>query len=158
LFTSNGFANVTLQTNDGPLTVAADVDVTAQQKNLQFLPGAFSSPSANSLAGLTRIVMLPDNLRPAENVTLSTSISSVPSGIPDFSKLVRDALTIAAGARLALDPLGIFTAKADQHLLQNGSLLAPGGTVTLQVAGLVQSNAGVPLFFPDQGIWLGPQS
>lgn len=154
LFTDFGFAQVGLQATLGSLTVASDVNITARQQNLLFLPGAFSRPSARSLAGLTRVTVLPDNVRKPESVSLTSSSN----GLVEQGRPLPYALAIADGARIALDPGGSLAVKADSKIFQNGTLIAPGGQVTVlltQRTGLGAASAG---YFADQAIWLGPNS
>ena len=154
LFTNFGFGSVALKATLGSLTVASDVDLAAAQRNLLFLPGAFSRPSARSLAPLTQAALLPQNFRKPESLSLSSSSG----GLLETGRALPYALTIADGARVALDPLGSISLTADTRIFQNGTLIAAGGRVNVLLSPLGSVNTSGPAYFADQAIWLGPSS
>jgi filamentous hemagglutinin len=143
LLTDFGFSRIALGASAGNFEVVTDVNVLVQQRNWQFLTGASLSPSAASLAGLVTPTLLPDYLRVAASLTLNSN-STYSAGYGDLS--------IDTGARLATDPLGSIALTTDSRIFDNGTLVAPGGRVSLSITGQNQSVG----YAADQAIWLGP--
>ena len=151
-----GFEKVSLasQGMPGGLTVAQDVDAAVRQLNLEFTRGAFDSPSAGSLVGITTVVRLPEYLRHPESLSLS-SASLTPAQDP--SSLVYSDLTIAQGASLLFDPQASVSLATNSRIFMNGSLTVPAGQISLDIAGGLLASADETVI-GDQAIWLGPGS
>jgi len=141
LLTDFGFSSVSLGASAGSFEVGTDVNVLVQQRNWQFLPSASLSPSASSLDGLAMSALLPDYLRAPAKLAISSA---------SFSQVYGD-ITIDSGARLATDPLGSITLTTDSRIFDYGSLVAPGGRVSLSIVGQIQPAS----YLADQAIWLG---
>lgn len=155
--TDFGFGTVSLASMGDPgggLTVAQDVDAAVRQLNLEFTRGSFDLPSADSLAGLTTAVALPQYLRHYENLNLSSD-SLIAAQTP--SSVVYSDLTIAQGASLAFDPGASVSLATDSRIFMNGSLTVPSGSISLDITGGVLAS-GDETVLDNQAIWLGPDS
>jgi filamentous hemagglutinin family protein len=153
LLTQNGFGSVSLATNVLGLTVASDVHLNLYQENLQLLPMDRLKPSGTPIESLTQVVTLPQYERSPENLTLSSSSGQpLRAGQSNYADL-----TLAAGARLALDPLASLIVSSDSRVFDNATIIAPGGMVNIALTTGGQGQ-GADGSTDDQGIWLGPQS
>ncbi|MEI8298301.1 MAG: filamentous hemagglutinin family protein [Pseudomonadota bacterium] len=144
LLTDYGFAALSLSSTTTGLEVASDVNVHVSQLNLKLSPGITQVAQADSLAQLAEPVLLPDYVRAPASLTLA---STTP---PDPTAPHGD-LYIAAGASISTDALGAITLRTDSRILDDGRLVAPGGTITLDVLTL-PSPLGLR---QDQALWLG---
>lgn len=142
--TDFGFASLSLGSTTTGLEVESDVNVHVSQLNLKLDPGASQVAQADSLAQLAHPVLLPDYLRAPASLTLA---STTP---PDPNQPHGD-LLIAGGASISTDALGSITLRTDSRILDDGTLIAPGGAVTLDVLS-IPSPLGLR---PDQALWLG---
>lgn len=152
LFTDFGFQSVSVKANLGSLTVASDVNLTATQENYQLMSGALDDPSARSLANLSNIVLLPQYLRNSESIALNSDVSALVS-VPDTQ--LPYALTIEDGARLAVDPGGSLSLTANSKIIDDGTLVAPGGKVSILLQAPNDPATNQPAYFTNQAIWLG---
>ncbi len=147
LLTDQGFSTVAVTANAGALTLEAGTDISLIQKNWELLPGASTAGSASSLRGLTRTTTLPDGKRGAVNLTLASLAPN--GGLSGYGDL-----TIEAGSRIQADATGSITLKSDSRIINDGTLVAPGGTVKLDLVGTLSPQG----YRPDQGIWIGPDA
>jgi filamentous hemagglutinin len=156
LLTDDGFENVSLVTTSGSsgtaLLIAPDVNVDLRQENLTFAPTGFSAPSAPSLAGLTTVTTLPQFDRAPENLSLSAG-----SGAGSLTGLQFADVKIAAGASLGFDPLAQVSVTTNSRVFMDGTIIDPGGSVSLAIAGDVLDQ-GDQTIIPNQAIWLGSNS
>ena len=154
--TDFGFEKVSLasQGTPGGLIVAQDVDTGVRQLNLEFTRGSFDSPSADSLAGLTTVVTLPQYLRHPEGLSLS-SASLVSSQLPSLG--LGSNLTIAQGASLVFDPQATVSLATNSRIFMNGSLTVPAGSISLDIRSGLLASADETVI-GNQAIWLGPDS
>lgn len=147
LFTDRGFSSIAVTANAGSLTVEAGTDLSLQQTNWRLLPGAATADSASSLRPLVQTTTLPDGRRGPVNLRLASF--ALNGGVAGYGDLV-----IEAGSTIKADPLATITVQSDSRIFDNGTLIAPGGTVSLDLAGKLASQS----YQADQGIWIGPNA
>jgi filamentous hemagglutinin family protein len=142
LFSDHGFQNINLNASglvvsNAPTTNVLTVDpgtvIAATVSSLVPDPNFSLHPSATSLDGLATVSLLSEYLRPAANVTLtalppSTSTGNSPLGTTNAGDIV-----IGAGASVTTDAGGSIALTGLDSLIVDGSLRAPGGTITLHV-------------------------
>ncbi|HEX4627437.1 MAG TPA: hypothetical protein VH137_01490, partial [Gemmatimonadales bacterium] len=155
---SGGFSSYALTADRGPLDVTAGTTVTLQQQNL-LVPTAFSSlADAPSLVGLAPVTLLPQIERQPVGLSLSQSVPATALDVVGAPVLnvtpTTPSLTIAQGAEIQADPGATLALSSDVRMLIDGTLSAPGGSVTMSLAvpgALVEGS-----YEPSQAIWLGP--
>ncbi|HSV71759.1 MAG TPA: filamentous hemagglutinin family protein [Methylibium sp.] len=128
LFSDFGFANVQVRTSEG-LVVSAGSSVTVEQRSRVI--DALAAPglaTGGDLASISRLERLPDHLRPAASVTLSSS-----------SNNGTGTLLMEAGSAIVTDPKGRVTLQASDALRVDGRISAPGGSVTARLSGPVNT-------------------
>ncbi len=147
LFTDHGFANIAVTANMGSLTVEAGTDLELIQKNWTLAYGAATAASTTSLAGLVETTTLPLGKRGPVNLTLaSLAPNNGQSGYGD--------LTIETGSRIVADATATVILKSDSRIFDNGTIIAPGGVVKLDLVGALSPQG----YRADQGIWVGPEA
>ena len=147
LFTDQGFSSLSVTANGGSLTVESGTDLELVQKNWTLLPGAATAASAESLAGLVSETTLALGKRGPVNLTLASLAPN--NGLTGYGDL-----TLEAGSRIAADPTGSITIKSDSRIFDDGTLVAPGGSVKLDLVGTLSPQG----YRADQGIWIGPEA
>ncbi|MDE2451174.1 MAG: filamentous hemagglutinin N-terminal domain-containing protein, partial [Gammaproteobacteria bacterium] len=152
--TNLGFASVSLASmgTTGGLTVAQDVQEAVRQLNLEFTQGSFDLPSADSLAGHTTVVALPQYLRRPESLTLLSDALGNQNPVTGYADLL-----IAQGASLIFDPRANVSLTTNSRIFMNGSLTVPAGRISLAITGGLQDPT-VETVLGDQAIWLGSGS
>jgi filamentous hemagglutinin family protein len=140
LLTAEGFAAIALKSDQSGLTVASDIDADLIQQNLVLTSAAATASSGTAMSTISKLSALPAYERSAENLSLSSTSAGSSDPYAD--------LTIAAGARLTLDPGASISLSSDSRIFDNGEIRAPGGTVSLTL-----TTARDPAL--DEGIWLG---
>ncbi len=160
LFSNDGFSSITL-TADGPLapgapansdilTVLAGTAIVPQAKTLQVRSGYSLFASSSDISDLTKLVTLPTASRLPVNVSLNvtpelaanTAFTNV--GLLDFQ----------AGASIKADPGAAISLTGVGGIYVDGTLSAPGGTITLHTP-KPDPDSG---FLPDLRIELGAQA
>ncbi len=147
LFNSRGFASLAVTANAGPLTLESGTDLSLVQQNWVLNPGAANVGSTDSLAGLVHVGTLPLGTRGPVNLTLAAAAPN--GGLAGYGDL-----TLESGSRIDADPNATLTLKSDSRIFDDGTIVAPGGTVTLSLAGTLSPQG----YRPDQGIWVGPEA
>jgi len=143
--TGYGFARLSLGATTGGLEVESDVDLQLAQRNWQLLPAAATAPSSASLSGLVSEQVLPAYARQPANLSLTTALPIDPSQ-------PHSDLLVATGATIATDPGGSLSLSTPGRIIDNGTLIAPGGSVTLALT-TVANPLGL---VSNQALWLGP--
>ncbi|HUN24796.1 MAG TPA: filamentous hemagglutinin family protein [Steroidobacteraceae bacterium] len=163
---AGGFGSYALQADQGALTVEPGTDVTLQQQNFR-LPANFAYlPNAASLSGVASVTLLPELLRDpvslalteayAANASFVDSVGNVSLALsfnPSSPLPPVPSLVIGTGAAIDADPGASIAVSSDTLLIEDGTLRAPGGAISLNLG-----FAGEPPlegFEPSQGIWLG---
>jgi len=145
LFSSYGFSNIALTATgaaDSPiandvLTVqgsangTAGTTINAQALSLQLEPGYQTRVSGGTVAGFSRVVMLPADLRPTTNVSLNSLRlgDDVLLGSTDYGTI-----DIQPGASIVADPGASISLEGEGNIVIGGTLKAPGGTVSVLLA------------------------
>jgi filamentous hemagglutinin family protein len=146
VFGGLGFQKVSVLANRSDLSVAPNVNVVAQLRNIALEDGYELAESTRSTRGLGSLTFLPDHERNPVDVTLSALQTARTVSTPSR-------LEIGAGSTLLLDPRGRLSLVADGALDIDGRIVAPGGEVT---ARLQKSSSDVdPGFRADQVLELG---
>ena len=147
LFGGGGFSSYSLTTTRGGLSVASGVNLTLQETNWALAPAASQAPSADSLAGLVSPVVLPVASRVPVGLSLTSNNTSPVSS--DYADLV-----FPAGASITADPGATLQFGSNSRILFGGSVVAPGGNVSLNLSSsLFLSATSLPR---DQAIWFEP--
>lgn len=162
-FTQGGFARYTVTgQNDvliGSLADTADrypVTVAPLQQTLVFTQNSLLQPTGTPLTSFTQFETLPPSLRSPASVSFTSTAS-------DRSGAEIGDVTLARDASIVTDPGASVLLAANGYngdLRVYGSILAPAGTITLQL-----ENPGSPLqsgadpgYIAGQEIYLGPQA
>jgi filamentous hemagglutinin len=145
LFSNYGFSNITLtasgavqsSTTEDVLTVqgssngSAGTAINAQALSMQLDPGYQTRVSGGTLVSFSQPVLMPVNLRPATNVSLNALrlADDVLLGSTGYG-----AVDIQAGASIVGDPGASISIAGEGNIVIGGTLKAPGGTVSIQLA------------------------
>jgi len=156
-FAAGGFSNYQVTAQRTGLNVAPGTSITLQQQNLQ-LPADFSQlRNAPTLIGLASVATLADIVRQPVNLSLTQSVPATsvgPTGAILTVTPETPSLTVGEGAVIRGDPGAALTLASNSRLIVDGTLSAPGGTISLGLAlnGSIQEDS----YEPSQAIWLGP--
>ncbi|MGO9037842.1 MAG: filamentous haemagglutinin family protein [Steroidobacteraceae bacterium] len=166
LFSNYGFQNFDLNASAlvvptaasaDLLTVLAGTAIDATVRTLELNARANQEPSAATLDGLASVTTLAPYLRPAASVTLSalppTTGPNPASNTAQNGATSAGDVMIGAGASITTDAGGAISLAGIDSLVVDGTLLAPGGNVSLHV-GLPGDLFEVG-FLPTQRIELG---
>jgi filamentous hemagglutinin family protein len=128
------------------------------EENLVFTGNSLLRPTGTALASFTELTTLPPSQRVAANLSLTTTATQAVPGIPDEGNLY-----VASNASIVTDPGGSVSLAAKSNtgsITLLGSILAPAGQITLQLANplaqpLTPSGFG---YEANQVILLGPNA
>jgi filamentous hemagglutinin len=138
------------------LTVDAGTTIDASVSSLVLGADAARHASATNLDGLAAPAALAPYLRPAANVSLA-ALPPASGGQPTLigTTTTGDVL-IGAGASITTDAGGSILVTSLDSIEVDGTLRAPGGTVTLRIASTSGSYGGYDAgFLPNQRIEVG---
>jgi filamentous hemagglutinin family protein len=147
LFDSFGFSSITLNANGAVpaaapttdiLTVAAGTKITPQTETLELLPGYLRQATGAPLGGFTEVATLPVGTRPVANVSLDVAPTA-----DDPSLTQVGLLDVQKGASIIADPGASLALASVGGIFDDGTLRAPGGTITLTTQ--------APIGTPDPG-------
>ena len=152
LFSADGFANISLSSNFGGITVEPGTQIIPQQLNFSLLGYPATAPTGTPFNTLATPALLPDVLRAPVSVSLAVN-AAPPPGVPDFDNATfatAGILTIANGASIALDPAASLSLSSNTSVVIDGSLSAPAGTLS------IATTTALPIseFLNSQAIWL----
>jgi filamentous hemagglutinin len=168
LFSNYGFSNIALtatgaapsSSNSDVLTVqgsangASGTAINAQTLSMQLNPGYQTRVSGGTLAGFSKPVLLPINLRPATNVALNALrlADDIQLGSTAYG-----AVDIQAGASIVGDPGASISLAGEGNIFIGGTLKAPGGSVSALLASPTLFNSSTasaldPGYVADLGI------
>ncbi len=127
-FASNGFSNYNLTSTYGSVTVTAGTTVALRQ-NKYLLSGATALPETGaSVRDFASFGLAPDGLRHPVNLTL-TEKPYIYSAVADVSSSA--GIRLDTGASIVADPLAAITLTAGGPVTVLGSIIAPGGSISL---------------------------
>jgi filamentous hemagglutinin family protein len=147
LFDSFGFSSITLTANGAVpaaasstdiLTVAAGTKITPLTETLELLPGYLHQATGAPLGGFTGVSTLPVGTRPAADLTLKVEPIADDSSLTDVGLL-----DVQTGSSVIADPGATIALAGVGGILDNGTLRALGGMITLTTE--------APLGTPDPG-------
>jgi filamentous hemagglutinin family protein len=147
---ANGAVPAVAPTTD-IMTVAAGTAITPLTETLQLQPGYLHESTGASLAGFTQVATLPVGTRPVANISLNAAPTADDPSLTDVGLL-----DVQAGSSIVADPGASIALSGVGGILDNGTLRARGGTITLTTE--------APLGTPDPGylpkltLDLGPQA
>jgi filamentous hemagglutinin family protein len=167
LFSNDGFQTFKLH---GSGLVAADAvdsttmsvdpgtDINATVSSLNLPSRLYLTGSAPTIAGLATLTTLPEYSRHAATISLSSlpSTSVGVLGLGQLGKTNAGDVVIGTGASLSTDAGGSISLASLDSIIEDGSLVAPGGSVALRITG-PQSADFEAGFLPNQRIEIGPQ-
>jgi filamentous hemagglutinin family protein len=116
-FGQQGFGSFTLNGVNG-LTVASGAQLQARQLNWLSAAGLTRAKTDTALRSLVRLADKGDHLRAPTSLTLNSALGSV---------------VVARGAKITTDELATVSLKGNRGLDFEGSIVNPGGTVSLTV-------------------------
>jgi filamentous hemagglutinin len=152
LFSADGFANISLSTDFGGLTVTPGTAIIPQQLNFALQGYPATAPTGTPFNTLAAPTLLPDLLRAPVNVFLAVNAAEPPAAPPFDNATFPTAgiLTIGSGASISLDPAATLSLSSNTSIVIDGSLSAPAGTLS------IATTTGLPIaeFLNSQGIWL----
>ncbi len=158
---SGGFSSYALTADRGGLSVAPGTSITLQQENLLPPTGFASLRNSPTLVGVAPLTLLPQILRQPVDLSLAQSVPATEAnGGANGSTVVLEvtpatpSLSVGQGALIQADPGASISLSSDVRLLVDGTLLAPGGNISLNLAlpgSLVEDS-----YDASQAIWLGP--
>ncbi len=127
-FAGNGFSNYNLTSTYGSVTVTSGTTVVLRQNNY-LLSGAAALPATGaSLRDFASFGLAPDGQRHPVNLTLTEKPYSY-SAAADASTSA--GILIDTGASIVADPLAAITLTAGGPVTVLGSIIAPGGNISL---------------------------
>lgn len=120
LFDSQGFSRIGVQTyGTGSIDVVAGTQLNVQQRNLVVdMDAAVALPSGGALRSFAGETLLPEHQRSAASLSLTAG-----------------RLQVAETAAIRADARGSVTLAATDALRVDGSVVAPGGSITLALKG-----------------------
>jgi filamentous hemagglutinin len=160
LFDRFGFSSVTLNAN-GPvpavapntdiLAVAQGTAITPLTETLQLLSSYLHQATGAPLGGFTQVAMLPVGIRPAASISLNVAPTADDPSLTDVGLL-----EVQTGASIIADPGASIALAGVGGILDNGTLRAPGGMITLTT----EAPLGTPDpgYLPKLALELGPQA
>jgi filamentous hemagglutinin family protein len=125
-FSGGGFSQYTLSDAFGGTTVVAGTQVALRQSTVLTGPGELQAPTGARVRDFAPTGVLPIGLRPPVSLTLTSQTSSV---------------LVDSGASIVTDPLGSVSISTPNTAKVLGSIVAPGGTISITGGG---SSAAVP--------------
>ena len=154
-FTTGGFGSYSLSANFGGLEVTSGTQLSPVQENF-ILPPDSLLPSAPTLSGVAPLGVLPEIQRQPVDLSLSAQYVSPIGGnaiaVAEFA--TAPTLSLDQGSSIVLDPLGKVSLTSNTSIFDDGSIVAPGGAVSMTVtAGLNESN-----YIAGHQLWLGSDS
>ena len=161
-FSAGGFTDFVITATAG-LTVDAHTVIAPRASDL-VLTGAADTlplhPSAQSVLGFATVERLPDTTRLPVDLTLKTNFATLTAPQADAPKqgeIPGADLVIEKGALISGDPGASITLSADHQLTDYGSILAPGGAITIDGAALTGGSAPGFLkndFDTTESVWI----
>lgn len=144
-FAKGGFSSFDIASNFYGLRVADNVQLNLLQRNLE-LTRAQSSAATGARLSPDKTVLLPDYLRQAVNLSLSS--------VGLAGQNTQESLTIGRGAVISTEAGGSIKLNSDTSIFVNGTLSAPGGKIALNIDTPVVATG----YLASQAIWLGANS
>jgi len=149
-FHNGGFGSYELTANRQGAAVTPGTRINLKQQNRVLREDLASTPSGPSLGTLGKVGLLPNNVRKPVSLELTLSQSTTPKADPSR------AVHVARDARIETDPGGSVALTSDGSLFLDGTVVAPGGEVSLRITN--PKGTQEPGFPATQGIWLGSES
>jgi len=139
-FTKGGFSQYNVTGINGVTIGSADgtapVTISPLQQNLAFTSNMLLQPTGTDWRSFTTLTTLPSELRQPANVSFSSTASSF--GVPGLGYI-----RLNPGSSIVTDPGASVALSARESLFDFGSIFAPAGRITLQLA------PGIPLTSSD---------
>lgn len=161
-FDSGGFSSYSITGDQKGLTIAPGTNLQLVQENLELPSGYTSKPDAATLSSLTSLAVLPLQVRNPVSLSLALQYpdnSDLPGATTTQSGLLvtqsLPSLSIPQGTVISTDPGGSLSLASDTTLDVDGTLRAPGGTISLTLGAGANGNVQ---YAPWQAIWLQPNA
>lgn len=126
LLSPAGFGDVTLQADRGDIRLATGTQLDLNPTVRELTTSALTAPSGVALDGIASAVILPLHRRPA--TSFSATVVRAPTIGDATARVVVD-----PGARIEVTAGGHIALASDSDILVAGSLVAPGGDISLQL-------------------------
>jgi filamentous hemagglutinin family protein len=151
--TATGFVPVSRASTD-VLTVAAGTAITAQAQEWVLAPNFPFRASGGEVQGFVQAQLPPPAYQSPESVTLA----ALP--LPGLPEATLGDLDVQAGASLVMAPnaLSKITLAGMGSILVEGTLRAPGGSISMAIGPPSFLNSADPGFLQAQTLTLGPQA
>lgn len=148
---SGGFANITLRSTEGGLTVQSGVDLDLRQSNRVLTAAARTAVSGTRIADISTIGMLADVDRRPVNLNLITSVAPPPLGLyTNLDAGTLPGLVVQQGAALRGDVGASIALRSNTSLIVAGAISAPSGNISLTL----DNTLAIGEVLRNQGIWL----
>jgi len=148
VFTNWGFENISFTANRGDLVLESGAQIAPQLRNLVLSNDFATRPTGTPLLSFASTTVLPDYER--RPVNLSFNVQRVTDLSPDQ---LPARLVMQPGASIVLEPGAHLALKTTTQAILAGSIRAPGGDVSVQIAAQQTDASG---YQADQAIWLTP--
>ncbi len=163
-FNSGGFGSYDITADQGGLAIAPDTVMQLVQENLVLPSDYMKLPNAASLVGLATPTVLPLQARNPVDLSLaleypvndSISPGGVSANVLEYNSSI-PGFTLPAGDVISTDAGGSLSLTSDTQLDVEGTLTAPGGTISLTLSEAAIETES-PAYYPSQAIWLGPDA
>ena len=162
-FNSGGFSDYSVTADQKGLRIPSGMDLQLVQQNLQLPSGYTMMRDAATLVGLATPTVLPlQDRKPVDlSLTLYYPANSYVDNDPNYIDTLTPSpplpsLVLPRGDVISTDPGGSLSLTSDTQLDVEGTLRAPGGSVSLTLnlpAKLIDAS-----YDPTQAIWLGPDA
>jgi filamentous hemagglutinin len=157
---AGGFSDYQLTADQGGLSVAPDTTVILKQSNF-VLPANYQGlADRSSLSGTATVAVLPDQLRQPVSLTLTQNLPfNAFAGVNNADQVLNltpstPSLIIGTGAAILADPLASISLVSDSRIIEEGTLRAPGGSISLSLVTTYPES----VYDYTQAIWLGSQA
>jgi filamentous hemagglutinin family protein len=153
-FNTGGFASYSLSSNVGGIDLAAATSLQPVQRN--YIVTNLLSPSAASLSAVATLGTLPDLQRQPVNLAFSAQYAPPPNtgGVTSQTFANTTGLVLEKGSSILLDPTGSLTLGSDTTVLDDASIVVPGGNIAMNL----NANLSEPSYVPNYQIWIGPDA
>jgi len=154
-FDRGGFSSYALGANVGGLELAPGTQLHPVQQNFMLGSALLSEPSAPSLANVAAIGSLPAIERQPVNLALSAQYAlSLNAILTPSSFASAPQLSLDTGSGIVLAPKAALTLTSNTRIVDDATVSAPSGTVSMTV----NANLPEPAYIPGQQVWLGPNA
>jgi filamentous hemagglutinin family protein len=142
------------------LSIDPDTEINATVSTLYLQRGMSLKPSAATMDGIAAATLLPPYLRQAASLSLDALPPITAKPALQLGATVAGDVAIGRGASITTDAGGSISLTSLDSIIVDGTLRAPGGSVSMQIVSPSANQEAYQAFeagfLPDQRIDLGP--